>query len=63
MKDKENENDIQIKRDSKIKNLEKAMQWFREEALVLGEKNNQNKKDIEKYRAKCENLQDDHVFL
>ena len=52
-----------MKRDQKINDLQKGLIWFREEALTLGEKVNQNKKDLAKWKERCESLEDDKLFL
>lgn len=63
LKNKANEHEFRLKKDERIMNLEKSLEWFRDEALKLGKNCQTLRKDIEKWKAKAENLEDDKSFL
>lgn len=58
-KSKFNEQDLRQKMDERVKNLE----WFKNEALSLGKQMNQYKVEVEKWKARCNNLEYDNSFL
>lgn len=63
LKKKNDENEIRLKRDEQINKLQKSLDWFREEAIKLGESTQFYKKESDKWKAKAESLQDDRNFL
>jgi hypothetical protein len=63
LKKKTDENEIRLKRDEKIKKMQESLEWFREEAVKLGESTQLYKKEAEKWKAKAESLESDRVFL
>lgn len=63
LKKKNDENEIRLKRDEQINKLQKSLEWFREEAIKLGESTQLFKKEADKWKAKAESLQDDRNFL
>ncbi|CAG9328851.1 unnamed protein product [Blepharisma stoltei] len=63
LKKKTDENELKIKRDEQINRLQKSMEWFREEAVKLGESAQFYKKEADKWKAKAESLEDDRKFL
>lgn len=63
LKKKSDENEMKLKRDEQLNKLQSSLDWFREEALQLGEKTQIYKKDAEKWKAKAESLEDDRRFL
>lgn len=63
LKKKNDENEIRLKRDEQLNSLQKSLDWFREEAIKLGESNQFYKKEADKWKAKAESLQDDRNFL
>ncbi|OMJ67353.1 hypothetical protein SteCoe_35499 [Stentor coeruleus] len=63
LKKKNDENELRLKRDDQIIKLQKALDWFRDEAVKLGESTQHYKKESEKWKAKAESLEDDRKFL
>jgi hypothetical protein len=63
LKKKSDENELKLKRDEQLNKLQTSLDWFREEALQLGEKTHSYKKEAEKWKAKAESLEDDRRFL
>jgi hypothetical protein len=63
LKKKNDENEIRLKRDEQLNTLQKSLDWFREEAIKLGESTQFYKKESDKWKAKAESLQDDRNFL
>lgn len=63
LKKKNDENEIRLKRDEQLNSLKKSLDWFREEAIKLGESNQFFKKEADKWKARAETLQDDRNFL
>ena len=63
LKKKNDENEIRLKRDEQLNTLQKSLDWFRQEAIKLGESTQFYKKEADKWKAKAESLQDDRNFL
>ena len=55
--------DTALKTNQKIKSLEAGLEWFKQESLKLTDKNNAQKKEIEKWRGKAEVFEQDIKFL
>ena len=63
LKKKTDENEVKLKRDEQINTLQKSLEWFREEAVKLGESSQFYRNETEKWKAKAESLEDDRKFL
>lgn len=63
LREKAERADQKNKNDHKLNTLEQQLEWFREEAVRLGDVCNNQQKDIEKWRAKAEALEEDRKFL
>ena len=63
LKKKSDENELKLKRDEQLNKLQSSLDWFREEALQLGEKTHSYKKEAEKWKAQAESSGDDNRFL
>jgi TPP-dependent indolepyruvate ferredoxin oxidoreductase alpha subunit len=63
LRDKAEKADQKNKSDQKLNTLENQLEWFREEAVRLGDVCNNQQKEIEKWRAKAEALEEDRKFL
>jgi len=63
LRDKADRADAKNKSDQKLTTLELQLDWFREEAVRLGDVCNNQQKEIEKWRAKAEALEEDRKFL
>ena len=63
LKKKNDENEIRLKRDEQLNTVQKSLDWFRNEAIKLGESTQFYKKEADKWKAKAESLQDDRNFL
>ncbi|CAG9316631.1 unnamed protein product [Blepharisma stoltei] len=63
LKKKTNETEVKMKRDEEINRLQSSVNWFREEAVKLGENAQFYKKEADKWKAKAESLEDDRRFL
>ena len=63
LKKKNDENEIRLKRDEQLNTLQKSLDWFREEAVKLGQSTEYFQKEADKWKAKAESLQDDCNFL
>lgn len=63
LKDRANVADSNLKRDNKINSLEAQLEWFREEAIRLGEASTTQQKEIDKWRTKAETLEEDRKFF
>ena len=63
LKKKSDENEMKLKRDEQLNKLQSSLDWFREEALQLGEKTHLYKKEAEKWKAQAETVEDDRRFL
>ncbi|OMJ76130.1 hypothetical protein SteCoe_24573 [Stentor coeruleus] len=63
LKKKNDENEVRLKHDEQMNKLQKSLEWFRDEAVKLGESTQYYKKESEKWKAKAESLEDDRKFL
>jgi len=63
LKKKTDENELKLRRDEQINRLQASLEWFREEAVKLGESTQYYKKEADKWKAKAESMEDDRKFL
>jgi hypothetical protein len=63
LKKKTDDNELKLKRDEQLNKLQTSLDWFREEAVHLGETTQMYKKEIDKWKAKADSLEDDRTFL
>lgn len=63
LKKKTDENELKLKQEENVVRLEKSLEWFRAEALRLGENAQQYKKEADKWKARAESLEEDRRFL
>jgi len=63
LKKKTDENELKLRRDEQINKLQASLEWFREEAVKLGESTQYYKKEADKWKAKAESMEDDRKFL
>lgn len=62
LRKKTNECEFIIKKDERVRKLEAQIVWFREEALFLSNKVQKLTKDIERYKEKCFNLEEERSY-
>ena len=62
LRKKTNECEFIIKKDERVRKLEAQIVWFREEALFLSNKVQKMTKDIERYKEKCFNLEEERSY-
>jgi hypothetical protein len=63
LKNRHEENLMQIQRDETVIRLQKSMEWFRDEAVVLGDSYKHYKRSSERWKAKAASLEEDRKFL
>ncbi|OMJ94648.1 hypothetical protein SteCoe_2141 [Stentor coeruleus] len=63
LKKKTDENEVKLRRDEQLNKLQASLDWFREEAVHLGETTQFYKKEADKWKAKADSLEDDRKFL
>lgn len=63
LKKRTDEQELKMKRDEQLNKLQAALEWFREEAVKLGDTCQFYKKECDKWKAKAESLEDDRKFL
>ena len=63
LKRKTDENEMKLKRDEQLNKLQTSLDWFREEAVHLGETTQLYKKEADKWKAKADSLEEDRKFL
>lgn len=63
LKDRANVADSSEKRDKKISDLETQLNFFKEDALRLGEASATQKKEIDKWKSRSDALEEDRKFL
>jgi len=59
LNNKFSEQDLRQRNDERVKNLE----WFKDEALTLQKQMNQYKREVDKWKHRCNNLEYDNTFL
>jgi len=63
LKKRTDEQELKMRRDEQLNKLQSALEWFREEAVKLGDTCQFYKKECDKWKAKAESLEDDRKFL
>mmetsp|Transcript_15025 Transcript_15025/g.27656 ORF Transcript_15025/g.27656 Transcript_15025/m.27656 type:complete len:387 (+) Transcript_15025:705-1865(+) len=63
LKNRHEENLMQIQKDETVVRLQKSMEWFRDEAVVLGDSYKHYKRTAERWKAKASSLEEDRKFL
>lgn len=63
LKNRHEENLMQIQQDETVVRLQRSMEWFRDEAVVLGDSYKHYKRTSERWKAKASSLDEDRKFL
>lgn len=63
LKDRHETNLQQVQQDEFVIGLQKSMEWFRDEAVSLGNSYRTYKRNCERWKAKAKSLEEDHRFL
>lgn len=63
LKKQTDENELKLKKDEQLNKLQSSLEWFRDEAVHLGEATQLYKKEADKWKAKADSLEDDRKFL